>query len=335
MEKLLAKWELTCASSGVLRFLDTNLRGVGQVMFQNNPLTGLFFLAAVAWGSYAAGVPQVFVGGLLAVVAATLAAQWLHVDEAGLASGLYGYNAYLVGLALPTFLASSPQLWIYVVLGGAVSVVATLGTANVFKTWGVAALTAPFVLVAWLLLLASFAFSGIDGSALSYGSKVTPIDPAAANPLHIADFVQGVLKSVSQVFLKGNGVSALLFLAGLAVSSLAAMVFALVGALVAVVTAHLLGAESDLITGGLLGFSPVLTAVALGAVFYQPSARVVAYALVGTVFTVIVQGAMNVALTPFAIPTLTAPFVLASWLFLLPRQCFEPAAADTAKPGAT
>jgi urea transporter len=48
-----------------------------------------------------------------------------------------------------------------------------------------------------------------------------------------------------------------------------------------------------------------------------------AYAVVGTVFTVIVQGAMNVALTPLAIPTLTAPFVLASWLFLLPRQHFE------------
>jgi urea transporter len=26
---------------------------------------------------------------------------------------------------------------------------------------------------------------------------------------------------------------------------------------------------------------------------------------------------------PFGIPTLTAPFVLASWLFLLPRQHFE------------
>jgi urea transporter len=323
MKAVLTWWERRCTSSKLLHFVDINLRGIAQVMFQNNPLTGLLFFAAVTWGSCAADVPQVSIGGLLAVVVASLTAQWLRVDQTGLASGLYGYNGYLVGLALPTFLASSPQLWIYVALGGAVSVVATLATANVFKTWGVAALTAPFVLVAWLLLLASFAFSGVDGSALSHGGKVTPIDPAAANPLHLADFVQGILHSVSQVFLKGDSVSALLFLAGLAVSSLAAAVFALVGALVAVVTAHLLGAESELITGGLLGFSPVLTAVALGAVFYRPSPRVAAYAVVGTVFTVIVQGAMNVALTPFAIPTLTAPFVLASWLFLLPRQHFE------------
>jgi urea transporter len=323
MKALLAGWESLCSSSQAFRFVDLNLRGIGQVMFQNNPLTGLLFFLAVGWGSLAAGVPQVASGGLVAVVAATLTAQWLRADEAALGSGLYGYNAYLVGLALPTFLAPTPLLWIYVVLGAAVSVVATIGTANVFKTWGVAALTAPFVLVTWLLLLATYAFYGIEGSALPSAGAITPIDPAAADPLRFGDFALGVLQSISQVFLKGNAVSALLLLAGLAVSSLAAAAFALGGALVAVVTAHLFGAESELITGGLLGFSPVLTAVALGSVFHQPSLRVAAYALLGTVFTVIVQAALNVALTPFAVPTLTAPFVLASWLFLLPRQQLE------------
>jgi urea transporter len=94
-------------------------------------------------------------------------------------------------------------------------------------------------------------------------------------------------------------------------------------AVVAVITAHLLGAESELVTAGLLGFSPVLTAIALGTVFHRPSLRVAAYTLLGTVFTVIVQGAAMAALMPFALPTLTAAFVLVSWLFLLPRQQFD------------
>jgi urea transporter len=323
MNGLLAWWKGCCDSSKLLRFVDLNLRGIGQVMFQDNPLSGLLFFLAIAWGSYAAGMPQVAIGGLVAVVAGTLAAQWLHVDADGLAAGLYGYNAYLVGLALGTFLAVSPLWWVYVALGGAVSVVATLAIANLFKTWGVAALTAPFVLTAWLMLLATYAFSAIDGSGLPMATEVAPLDPAAANPLAFGDFVTGVFKSVSQVFLKASVLAALLLLAGLAVNSIAAAAFAVGGAMVAVVTAHFLGAESDLVTGGLMGFSPVLTAIALGAVFYKPSLRVAIYALVGTMFTVIVQGAMNVALTPFGIPTLTAPFVLASWLFLLPRQHFE------------
>jgi len=100
MNSVLQSWDRACAGSRVLRFVDVNLRGVGQVMFQDNPLSGALFLAAIAWGSFAAGVPQVLFGGLLAVVAATLTAQWLRVDAAGLGAGLYGYNAYLVGLAL-------------------------------------------------------------------------------------------------------------------------------------------------------------------------------------------------------------------------------------------
>jgi urea transporter len=292
-------------------------------MFQDNPLSGLLFFVAIGWGSYAAGVPQVAVGGFVAVVVSTLTAYWLRVDEEGLRAGLYGFNAYLVGLALATFMAPSTMLWVYVVLGGAVSVVVMLAIANVFKTWSVPALTAPFVLTAWLLLLATNAFSELDGGALPPVGEIVPIDPAAADPLRFGDLVSGVFRSITQVFLKGHGPAAVLLLAGLAVNSLASAVFAVVGAVVAVITAHLLGAESDLVTAGLLGFNPVLTAIALGAVFNSPGVRVVVYTLVATVLSVIVQGTMMAFLTPFGIPTLTAAFVLVTWLFLLPRLKFE------------
>jgi urea transporter len=268
-------------------------------------------------------VPQVGIAGLVAVVVATLTAQWLHADAASLASGLYGYIAFLVGLALATFLAPGALLWGYVVLGAAVSVVALLGIANAVRTWGVSALTFPFVLTTWVLLLATYGFSGLVGTALPSARVITAFQPHEGSPFDIVDLAQGVLHSISQVFLKGSAVAALLLLVGLAVSSRVAAAFALAGAILAVATAHILGAESALITGGLLGFSPVLAAIALGTVFYRPNWRVAAYAAVGPVFTVIAQSALNVALTPLAIPALAVPFVLVSWLFLLPGQCFE------------
>jgi urea transporter len=318
LKGLLDWWEARCHSSGALRFVDVNLRGVGQVMFQNHPLAGLLFVVAIGWGSSAAGAPQIAIGGLVALVAGSATAYWLRVDEADIRAGLYGFNAYLVGLALPTFMASSAAMWIYVALGGTVSAVAMQAMANVFKTWSAPALTAPFVLVAWLMLLATNAFANLEGALWASGI-VAPLDPAYTSPLRFGEFLQGTLLSISQVFLKGNGIAALLLLAGLAVGSLAAAAWGLAGAVIAVSTAHLLGAESDLIAGGLMGFSPVLTAIALGAVFCKPGWRVAIYAVVGTVFTVLVQGALNVLVTPFAIPTLTAPFVLVTWTFLLGR----------------
>jgi urea transporter len=323
MQELFDRWEALCASSPILRFVDINLRGVGQVMFQDNPLTGLLFLAAVAWGSFAAGAPEVFVAGALAVVTATLSALWLRVDGPTLNAGLYGYNGVLVGLALATFITPGPLLWVYVVLGAAVSVVATLGTANALRPLGVAALTFPFVLVTWILLLATYAFSGLSGSGLPSAAAITPVELLPEASFGGVDFVKGVLLSISQVFLKGSGIAALLLLAGLAASSVWAAGFALGGAILAVATAHLFGAESDLIVGGLLGFSPVLTAVALGATFHKPSLRVAAYAAVATVFTVVAQAALNVGLRPFAIPALTAPFILVSWMFLLPGRSLD------------
>jgi len=319
MKKLLSGWEALCATSGPLRFVDVNLRGVGQVMFQDNPLSGAFFLAAIAWGSFAAGVPQVLLGGLVGVVAATLTAQWLRVDPAALRAGLYGFNGVLVGLALATFIAPGPLLWAYVILGAAVSVVAMSATVQVLQTWGMPALTFPFVLVTWMLLLATYGFSGLAGSALPAAGVVIPFESVTATRVDVGLFVQATLHSISQVFLKGSVVASLLFLAGLAVNSVPAAVAAVAGAALAVVTAHLLGAESDLITGGLLGFSPVLTAVALGTVFNPPGLRSAAHAVLGTVFTVVAQAAFNVALTPLAIPALTGPFVLVTWIFLLPR----------------
>ena len=323
MKALLDAWERLCVSSSLLRFVDVNLRGIGQVMFQDNPLSGLLFFIAIAWGSYAAGTPRVAVGGLVCVLAATAVAYWLRVDEKALRAGLYGFNAYLVGLALATFMGPSTLMWVYIVLGGAVSVVVTLALSNVLKTWNVSALTAPFILTAWLLLAATNAFSGLDGGALPPVSQVVPIDPAASDPVQLGAFLEGVLTSISQVFLKGHGPAALLLVAGLAVNSVAAAVFGVVGAVVGVITAHVLGAESELVTAGLLGFNPVLTAIAIAAVFYRPRPRVIVYALVATVLSVIVQGAFMTAVTPFGIPTLTAAFVLVTWLFLLPGLKLE------------
>jgi urea transporter len=326
MQNFLQRWEELCASSPILRFVDVNLRGLGQVMFQDNPLTGLLFLVAIAWGAFAAGAPQVFFAGVVAVVVATATAMWLKVDRSQLNAGLCGYNGVLVGLAVSTFIVLTPLLWAYVLLGAIVSVIATLGTANALKPLGIAALTFPFVLVTWLLLLGSYGFAGLTGSGLPAASVVAPFKPAAALSLGLGEYVTGVLLSISQVFLKANGVSALLFVAGLAVSSIPAAVFAVAGAVLAVITAHCFGAESDLVTGGLLGFSPVLTSVALGTVFHTPTPRVALYAAVGTIFTVVAQAALNAALSPIAIPALTAPFVLVTWMFMLPRASFDDAA---------
>ena len=320
-------WRRAAEVSPIVRFVDWNLRGIGQVLFQDNAFSGLLFLLAIGWGAVALDVPEVAVGGLLAVLTATLTALWLRLDAAGLAAGLYGYNAFLLGIALPTFLAVSPLLWVFVVLGAVVSVLATRAFAAALKPLGLPVLTAPFVLVTLLLLLAANAFSGVDAASAPALGFIEPIPPEAADPLRPVQFLQGLAHSLSQVFVKGYVPSALLILLGLAVASLPAAGFALAGTLIALVVAHLMGVESQLVTAGLVGFNPLLTAVALGAVFGRPGVGGGAFAVLGAVFTVLAQGAMVALITPFGVPTLTASFVLVTWLFLLGRPDMQDGAA--------
>jgi urea transporter len=69
-------------------------------------------------------------------------------------------------------------------------------------------------------------------------------------------------------------------------------------------------------------------------VFYTPSVRVAIYTIPGIVFTVIAQAALNVLLLPVGIPTLTAPFVGVTWLFLLPKARFTPVMHQPIEHGA-
>lgn len=291
------------------RFLDYCLRGSGQVMFQNHPICGLLFLVGILAG---ASLP-VALGALLGVAVSTGTALLLRVEREGVEAGLYGYNGLLVGAALPTFLADHPLLWAAVAYGAAVSSVVFMAVANVARTWGTSALTFPFVLVAWTLVLGAQTLSGLPADAAS---------PVPSWPL--PPWVEGTLNGVAQVFLVQSPVTGLLFLLGLAVSSAAAATCAVLGSLLAVGVATLFGAEPGVVRAGLFGFSPVLTAIALGSVFYRPSPRVAAFAGLGTLSTVFAQAALDSACRPLHVPTFTAPFILVTWVFLLARADLQP-----------
>lgn len=325
MSGLVATWSATVDRIWPVRFVDLVLRGAGQVMFQNNPLTGLLFLIGIFWGAIDADMWEVGVGSVVALVVASVTAMLLEVDEQSLRQGLYGFNGVLLGAAVPTFIDVNAYVWAYIVVGAAVSTVVMLAVSRVFNTWGVPALTFPFVLTTWFLVLGAWAFGNIEPSSL--GPAKLPAAPSgSATQIDVTASLLGetLFRNVAQVFLIENVVTGIIFVVALAVSSRWAAVFALFGSALAIATALTLAAEADSISAGLFGFSAVLTGIALGSVFYVPGVRVLCFTALGVIFTVVVQGALDSAVAPVGIPTFTMPFVIATWLFLLPKEKFMP-----------
>jgi len=327
-------WAALAERNAAIRFIDVNLRGAGQVIFQNNPLTGLFFLLAIVWGAIAGGRISIAVSAILALIVATVTAILLDADKGSLRQGMFGFNGVLVGAAVPTFLELGPEMWFIVVIGAATSTVVMLAISNVMKTWGAPALTFPFVLTTWFLVLMPYAFADLQiGSMGPPKLPHSPGMPGLEQHLAAAPLIAGWLKGPAQVFLINDAVSGILVVIGLLVSSLWAGGLALAGSAIGVILALYLGASLKDIEQGLFGFSAVLTAVGLGSAFFKPAWRVLLFALLGTIFTVIVQGALDGALAPLGIPTFTAPFVFATWLFLLPKQKLQPHPHEPIKDG--
>ena len=318
--------------------IDTLLRGVGQVMFQNSPITGLLFLAGICINSY-----KYSLTALLGLIVATLAAYLLGADRTLIRNGLFGFNGVLTGIALSVFLQWDWHVAVYIILGAIVSTIVMMGLTRLLISWDMAPLTAPFVLTAWMLLFALYQFGQlhptkpIGSMPVHPGAAIqTDLEEAAAGGgavgLTVANLANVLFRGVGQVFLQDNLWTGVVFAIAILVNSRVCCGFALLGSALGGLTALMLGGDGVTIYHGLYGSNAVLTGIALGGRpdglacprrFLLLNWRSTIYASIGTIFSAIVFAAIAVALSPIGMPALTAPFVLTTWVFLLPTASFK------------
>ncbi len=119
------------------------LKGISQVSFIENALSGLVILIAIALNNLKHAIWVV-----LAVIISTIFSKMIGASNELVAQGLYGYNAILTTLALVLY----PRIpWPLILLGMLLSCLITLG----FHERSLLPLTAPFVLSTWIIVYLS------------------------------------------------------------------------------------------------------------------------------------------------------------------------------------
>ena len=278
-------------------------RGVGQVMFQSSTLSGLIMLCgilcgAMSWGGDGRAI--VFLGAVAGLVVSSAIAFLKH--ERGSDDGLYGFNGVLVGCAAFTFLDAGAWAWVLLLAAS----VLTIPLKNLLdRLLGVSSFTFPFVIASWLMLAVGLR----TGICTPYLPEVVP-EP---NPAVVVSVLVGLLKGVSEVFLIDSWLTGLIFLAALYVASPKAALLALVGSASGMVLAFLCACPSEQILGGLWGFSPALTAIAVGSVIPIRGRRTL-WIAASLVLTFIVQYTFTPLFAYFGLPILTFPFCVAACL---------------------
>jgi urea transporter len=167
-------------------FIIATLKGVSQVTFVENWKTGVFWVVGLTLAFELApvidGVQEgrpwwtngytsqwdefspLYLAGVMALVGSGIGvamAILTKLPTAEIKLGLHGFNQVLVMIALTSFIPLTPQSFI-------MAVFATIGCSFVmpalqrfFGIWGLPALTGPFVLTAWVFMLAVAGFQNI------------------------------------------------------------------------------------------------------------------------------------------------------------------------------
>ncbi len=305
-------------------FVDWSLRGIGQVVFQNNPLSGLVILGAIFYNSW-------IYGFILAVgvVVGTATACLLKADRDLIRNGLFGFNGALVGVALVAFTSAdfrsgslpSVHLFVYIVCAAAMTSIVFSSISTLLGPHKVAALTMPFVLVGWLFLFAVLKFSSIDAGPLA--KPVSPDQYQLVTTYVLPIWYMGIGNAIGQIFFQDNWIAGYLILVGIAIHSRIGAGMALVGAIVAELVAMSFGAPEGAIRDGLYGYNAALTGMALGGFFLVLTVRSFLYAVFGCVVSTWLWASVAIFLEPIGMPVFTSTFVIVTWAMLIGQHGFR------------
>lgn len=282
------------------------LRGIGQVFFQENALTGALFVLGIAASS-----PLMAVGALVGSALGMATASLLKFDQTEINAGIYGFNSALVGIATFFFFQLSILSVVLMVVGCLVAAgVTRLMRGHVpFPTY-----TTPFIVTTWGVFFIGGA-AGLAPPSTGYGPLIPDL-PAGF-------LIDSAAHGISQVMFQASLWTALCFFAGIAVNDRSHATWVLIGSLAGLALAgyHVDAAarsldperliertQFDNIQLGLYGYNATLVAVAL---FLWR--RSIVPPLLGIVFSV----PLTELIPRLGLPALTAPFVLAAWLVIL------------------
>lgn len=273
--------------------------GASQVMLQRSVLTGVLFLLGILAGGW-----TIFVLGIVSLLSATYLCD--H-KRPGYVDGLWGFNALLVGCAGAIFPCPDEFALIVAIY---LTIFFKLMLDEVFQRIGMSSLTLPFILATWLFIGAAYWWDELEvNEAAATADAFLPAMP---------EVLCGLLKGLSQVFLVNSWLGGLLILAGLFVASWRVALWALVGSAMGMACAAVCGCEWSEIANGLWGFSPALTAIAIGVTFRPESAtwRWILITIAALLLTFVIQLGITPLLALINLPPLTFPFCLATWLTL-------------------
>lgn len=313
-----------------IKMIDSILRGIGQVCFANNPLTGLLILIGLFIDDANAGL-----GALLCSFIAILTALAFGQSDSLITTGLISYSAVLVGTVttalFPIFFNQpiQPVIWVYMAIASIICVLVNLGLGVIFSKYNIPVFTLPFNITTAILFL------GLQAQGFKIAIELEETQEVINSTDYNVDWgkvMYGSLLSAGQVYAVEGVACSVLTLIGLLLCSPIIAISSFVGAVIASFTAiSISSAPYDAVYSGVWGYNGFL-ATACILFFMVPTARTTPLAIANAVFATAVQAAILPVFKQNGLPVFTYPFCLASVLLLALATSSIPGEERVASP---
>ena len=223
----------------------------------------------------------------------TVTALILKYKRGDINHGLYGYNGALVGLATVYFFGFSMPSVIALFFGAILSSI----IMNFMTKWKVPPFTAPFIISTWIVM------------TIILTLHIIPLQAAQLPDASNLEIILAMSRGIGQVMFQENIFTGIILLIGILVCSRISALYALLGTGIGVIVSCVCSLPLSMITAGLFGFNGVLCGIALSGKKWHH----VILAIASIVVSVFIMFGMS----RLGIITLTAPFVMSTWLILL------------------
>ncbi len=272
----------------IRNFAEIILRGISQIFLLNNVITGILFLAGAFYNSWLIGI-----GAVIGVLAGTFTALLFKYKRDDINQGLYGYNGALVGLATIYFFGFGIPSVIALFFGAILSSI----IMHFMIKRKLPPFTAPFIISTWIVM------------AIILTLHIIPLQSAQLSNANNLEIIPALSRGIGQVMFQENIFTGIILFIGILVCSRISALYALLGTAIGVVVAFACSFPLSMINVGLFGFNGVLCGIALSGKKWHH----VILAIASIVVSVFIMFGMS----RLGIITLTAPFVISTWLILL------------------
>lgn len=295
------------------------LNSYTQVFFSRN-IVFAFLLVLVSFFDLYSGI-----FGIIAIITANTTGLILGFDIGKISTGIYGFNALLVGLGLGIYFEPGSLSIFILVLISIFTFLITVMAEGVIGKYGLPFLSIPFLFGIWTVTLATREFEELiisERNILVFNEMYKTGGQQLLDlylwwkDFPMPQWLEVYLMSLGSILFQSKIIAGIIIAVGLLIYSRIAFSLSLIGFYAAFFFYRQMGVEISEISYSYIGFNYILTSIAIGGFFLIPSSRSYLWTIILVPVVAMITISSSTVFWIYKLPIYSLPFNITVLLFL-------------------